>query len=127
MVTLLEPPKAQLVPFLVAERSGRTDMPVPMRCALVQFYRGTPADFREAQVDLGTGEITGQKQLTGKHSYVDSTEMQAAEDACLAAPEVQEAIRMLELPEGAVVCVEAWTYGTDGMNDMAERIIMVST
>ncbi|KAL1985482.1 hypothetical protein VTN96DRAFT_7812 [Rasamsonia emersonii] len=50
--------------------------------------------------------------------------MQAAEQACLAAPEVKEAISMLKLPENATVCIESWTYGTDGMNDMAERIIM---
>ncbi|KKA17738.1 Amine oxidase [Rasamsonia emersonii CBS 393.64] len=31
---------------------------------------------------------------------------------------------MLKLPENATVCIESWTYGTDGMNDMAERIIM---
>ncbi|GIJ83684.1 hypothetical protein Asppvi_002514 [Aspergillus pseudoviridinutans] len=50
--------------------------------------------------------------------------MQAAENACIASAEVQEAIRLLELPEEAVVCIEPWTYGTEGMNDMSERIIM---
>lgn len=51
--------------------------------------------------------------------------MQKAEIACLANPHVQEEIKALDLPENGVVCVEAWTYGTDGIEDMAQRIIMV--
>lgn len=116
-----------MIPFLAAERAGReTDVPIPARCAMVQFYHDTPSDFREVWIEVGTGKITHEKLLKGKHSYVDSTEMQAAEESCLASNEVQEAICMLQLPEAAVVCVEPWTYGTDGMNDMAERVIMVS-
>lgn len=30
----------------------------------------------------------------------------------------------MHLPEEAVVCVEPWAYGTDGMHDMAKRIVM---
>lgn len=115
-----------MTPFLEAERSGRVlDVSAPARCALVQFFHGSPKDFREARLDLGTGQILKEDKLEGRHSYVDSTEMEAAEAACLESPEVQNAIQMLELPDGATVCIEPWTYGTDGMNDMSERIIMV--
>lgn len=124
VVTLAEPPKALMIPFLEAEHAGRTAKP-PARTARVQFYRDAATDFREALVELDTGKIVDEQTLPGRHSYIDSTEMQAAEQACLAAPEVQEAISMLKLPENATVCIEPWTYGTDGMNDMAERIIMV--
>ncbi|OJJ49956.1 hypothetical protein ASPZODRAFT_1074802 [Penicilliopsis zonata CBS 506.65] len=124
VVTLLEPAKAQMIPFLEAERSGKPSTPTPSRSALIQFYRGKPTDFREVWIELESGKITKEKILSGKHSYVDSTEMQAAEKACMAAGEVQKVIRMLELPEEAVVCIEPWSYGTDGMNDIAERIIM---
>jgi primary-amine oxidase len=125
VVTLLEPPKAQMIPYLEAERSGKRDVSAPKRSAFVQFYKNTTADFREVHLELGTGNITKEKDLAGRHSYVDTDEMQAAEDACIASAEVQEAIRLLELPEEAAVCIEPWTYGTDGMNDMSERIIMV--
>jgi primary-amine oxidase len=124
VVTLAEPPKALMVPFLEAEHTGRTVKPPP-RTARVQFYRDVATDFREALIELSTGKIVDEQTLLGKHSYVDSTEMQAAEQACLAAPEVKEAIRMLKLPDNATVCIEPWTYGTDGLNDMTERIIMV--
>ena len=48
--------------------------------------------------------------------------MIATEKACLTDPRVQEEIRLMDLPEDAVVCIEPWTYGTDGMNDMSKRI-----
>jgi primary-amine oxidase len=124
VVTLAEPSKDVMVPFLEAEHRGQMAQS-PARSARVQFYRDVATDFHEAVVDLATGEITKQDALPGRHSYVDSTEMQAAEQACLAAPDVKEAIRLLDLPENATVCIEPWTYGTDGMNDMVERIIMV--
>lgn len=50
--------------------------------------------------------------------------MQGSEAACLADPRVQKEIRALHLPEEAVVCVEPWAYGTDGMHDMTKRIVM---
>ena len=53
--------------------------------------------------------------------------MQGSEAACLADPRVQEEIRALHLPEEAVVCVEPWVYGTDGMHDTTKWIVMVST
>ncbi|KAF9886316.1 hypothetical protein FE257_011575 [Aspergillus nanangensis] len=124
VVTLQEPPKAHMIPFLDAEHTGKPSISSPKRTAFIQFYRGTAADFREVELELHTGIIRREKKLEGKHSYLDTTESQATEKACLNSPEVKEAIRMLELPDDAVVCVEPWTYGTDGMNDMAERIIM---
>ncbi|KAH8692697.1 copper amine oxidase [Talaromyces proteolyticus] len=123
VITLAEPPKAVMVPFLEAEHQGIIDQPPP-RCARVQFYQDVAAQFYEALVELETAKILRQEHLPGRHSYVDSTEMEAAERACLNAAEVQDVIRKLGLPEGATVCIEPWTYGTDGMNDMAERIIM---
>ena len=127
MVTLQEPPKNELIPFLEAEHAGRSDIPAPRREALVHINLNGLKDLREIHVDLDARTIIQETALEGRHSYQDSTEMRAMEKACLSAPEVQEAIRLLELPENAVVRVEPWTYGTDGMNDMSERIIMVCT
>jgi primary-amine oxidase len=64
--------------FLEAEHQGRTAQP-PARTAKVQFYRDVATDFHEVRIELTTGEITRQRPLPGRHSYVDSTEMQAAE------------------------------------------------
>lgn len=125
VVTLLEPAKAEMVPFLEAEHAGKPGVSTSERSAFIQFYRGSSKNFYQVHLELRTGKVNAEKKLEGKHSYVDTDEMQATEDACIAAPEVQEAIRMLQLPDEAEVCIEPWTYGTDGMNDMAERIIMV--
>ena len=79
----------------------------------------------EVKYDVHSGRIFAQKDLSGIQSYTDPVEMGKIEAACLADPRVQEEIKSLDLPEDAVVCVEPWTYGTDGMNDMSKRIIMV--
>ncbi|KAL1973967.1 hypothetical protein VTN31DRAFT_5527 [Thermomyces dupontii] len=123
VLTLAEPPKKLMIPFLEAEHQGRSAQP-PARQAQVQFHTDARPDLMEAIVELSTGRIVELQALPGRHSYVDATEMDAAERACLDAPEVKEALRKLNLPENATVCIEPWTYGTDGLNDMSERIIM---
>ncbi|KAK2738960.1 hypothetical protein FQN57_006754 [Myotisia sp. PD_48] len=123
VVTLAEPPKAQLIPFLEAERSSKSATRPP-RVAMVQFYLEDSSDFREIRVDLSNGKFVEETKLTGKHSYVDTPLQDLCEEACLKHPEVQKAIQALKLPEGAVVCIEPWTYGTDGMNDMSKRILV---
>ncbi|KAL1993533.1 hypothetical protein VTN49DRAFT_2202 [Thermomyces lanuginosus] len=123
VLTLAEPPKKLMIPFLEAEHQGRSAQP-PARQAQVQFHSDASPDLMEAIVELSAGRIVEKQALPGRHSYVDATEMDAAERACLNAPEVQEALRKLKLPENATVCIEPWTYGTDGLNDMSERIIM---
>ncbi|EEH39876.2 amine oxidase [Paracoccidioides lutzii Pb01] len=128
VVTHAEPPKAQMIRFLEAERSSSTPevsaaLP-PKRTALVQFYLGDSLDFREIRVDLTSGERLDESKLTGKRSYIDGTLMNACEEECLADKGVQDAINQLELPENAAVVVEAWTYGTDGMRDMSKRLVM---
>lgn len=126
MLTLAEPPKSELVVYLEAENSSKPLPPPPTRIALVQFYLDTIASFWEGKVDLESQKIIEKENLVGKHSYTDGVEMQESEIACLADPRVQEEIKAMDLPEDAVVCVEPWTYGTDGANDMAIRRIMVS-
>jgi hypothetical protein len=124
-ITLSEPPKADLIPYLEAERLGGQLPTAPPRVSLVQFYLDSSAHFQELKYNLDSGQIFDKKDLSGTQSYTDTEEMQASEAACLADPRVQEEIKSLDLPEDAVVCVEPWTYGTDGMNDMSKRIIMV--
>ncbi len=127
VITLLEPPKALLFPYLEAERLGKTLPPPPPRTAIVQFYLDSSAKFWQVRVNLETDEVSSKIDLAGKQSYTDAEEMQRSEKACLADSEVQKVIKAMELPNDAVVCIEPWTYGTDGMNDMRKRIIMVGS
>jgi len=128
VITLSEPPKSEMMDFLSPEHAGKATEQVPARIATVQAFLG-PRDsshFYELKVDLADGRIIQEQQLLGRHSHVDANDLQKCEAACLADPRVQEAIKAMELPENAITCVEPWTYGTDGMNDMKDKITMVT-
>lgn len=113
-----------MIKYLDAEHEGKVPEQGPVRAAMVQFYADTPKDFMQCKVDLNAGTIIDQQPLTGRHSYIDGEDMKKSEQACLADPRVQEAIKASDLPEGATVVVEPWTYATDGMFDPKERVAM---
>jgi primary-amine oxidase len=113
-------------PFLDAEANGTTTS-LPARIAMVQTFLG-PRDsdhFFQLKVDVATGKVVEKKQLVGCHPHVDANDMKEAEQACLNDPRVQAAIKDMQLPEGAEVRIEPWTYATDGMYDMSNKITMV--
>ena len=124
----MEPPKKDMVSFLKHEHVGQAVLKWPPRLAMSQFLATKEADqtlFFEVTVDLGEAKISKQEHLVGRHSNIDAEYMRAIEEICLADPRIQEEIRSLDLPEHATVCVESWTYGTDGMNETGNRITMV--
>lgn len=128
VITLREPLKHEMVPFLQSEHRGEPVRASPARVARVQV--SIPRDvgsgkFMELLVDLDQDAIVRQQHLAGKHPYIDSSYMKSVEKACLEDERVQAEIRSLELPPSASVIVEAWAYATDGMNDMSQRTTMV--
>jgi primary-amine oxidase len=128
VITLQEPSKKEMVPFLDSEHAGHAADHAPMRCARVEVVVRLSDEENalfELLVDLDNDRIVAKQHHRGKHSYIDTTFMQQVEAACLANPEVQEQIRVLELPEGSCVVVEPWAYATDGENDMSKRLSMV--
>ena len=130
VITLREPLKDELVPYLDAEHQRGHALPHLSRCARVEIIvRGSKGsnDLIELIVDLGKTAVVKQQHLEGKHSYIDSAYMKEVEEACLVNPEVQAEIKTLDLPEGATVIVEPWAYATDGSNDMSRRISMVTS
>jgi primary-amine oxidase len=127
VITLQEPPKQEMISFLEGELRGQSHQ-IPVRAARVQVtIRGNskPNEMVELTIDLTTGSIIKKEHLVGKHPYIDSAYMQAAEKACRADPRIEAEIQKLKLPEGAQVVVEPWAYATDGMNDVSERTTMV--
>jgi primary-amine oxidase len=129
VVTLAEPPKEEMMLFLDAEHKGQPVGNKPTRLATVQVFLGTKRDsdhFYELKVNVDSGEIVHKEQLVGRHPHVDGNDMVKTEAACLNDARVQAAIKDLQLPDGAVVKIEPWTYATDGMNDMSQKITMVS-
>lgn len=119
-----------MIAFLDSQQHGSTTKAArPARQARVQVI-ASPAPKEANQlfeliVDLDQQSVVKLENLKGKHSYIDSSYMGEVEKACLADERVQAEIQTLQLPPEAVVCVEAWAYATDGMNDMTERITMV--
>jgi primary-amine oxidase len=94
---------------------------------MVQLYLNerNSGNFHQLKVDLAKGEIVEKQHLAGRHSHVDTNDMQKCEAACLNDPRVQKAIREMELPKDATIVVEPWTYATDGMYDMKDKMTMV--
>jgi primary-amine oxidase len=130
VITLQEPPKKEMIPFLESEHEGRTADHAPMRCARVEVVIKLSEEQNglfELSVDLDNNKIIAKQHHRGKHSYIDTTFMQQVEESCLANSEVQEQIRVLGLPEGSSVVVEPWAYATDGENDMSKRLSMVGS
>lgn len=124
VITLAEPPKAILLPYLEAERTDQPRPKVP-RKAFCQYYLDDRQQFHQLEINIATKELSDREALPGKHSYTDAEEGIKSEAACLADPQVQAAIKQLDLPENAVIVVEPWTYAPDGIEDMSQRIIMV--
>jgi primary-amine oxidase len=112
-----------MIAFLDKEHEGRETPTPPTRLARVQAH--VNKTFVEYKVDLDQRAVVSQETLHGRHSHIDGDYMRKAELACLADIRVKEQVAALNLPEGATVVAEAWTYGPDGMNDMSERMTMV--
>ncbi|KIX04344.1 uncharacterized protein Z518_05212 [Rhinocladiella mackenziei CBS 650.93] len=126
VITLAEPPKTDMIAFLDAEHDEGTLPTSPSRIALVQMFLG-PRDgehFYQLKVNVDSGAIAQKEQLLGCHPHVDAEDMKNIERACLNDPGVQAAVKDMQLPDGAVVKIEPWTYATDGMNDMSQKITM---
>lgn len=126
VITLSEPPKKDLIPFLQAEKVGKYAGPALPRVALAQFYLEHASQYRQAKVDLEKCMLYDLKDLNGRHAYSDAGEMKKCEKACLGDERVQAAIKALQLPDSAIVVCDPWTYSPDGMNDMTRRCVVVS-
>ncbi|KAF1997273.1 copper amine oxidase [Amniculicola lignicola CBS 123094] len=122
VITLAEPPKRDMIAYLDLEHAGYNEPAHPGRVAKVHVY--LTGQFHEILVDVTAGKVIVDEILEGRHSHVDSVYMKQVEAACIGDDRVQAQVRALKLPEGAKVIVEPWTYATDGMNDMSERITM---
>jgi Cu2+-containing amine oxidase len=81
--------------------------------------------FHEVYINVEDRAVISDETLHGRHSHVDTAYMKQVEEACLEDVRVKAEIEKLRLPKEAVVIVEPWTYATDGMNDMKDRITVV--
>ncbi|KAF2007923.1 hypothetical protein P154DRAFT_453216 [Amniculicola lignicola CBS 123094] len=116
-VTLEEPPKSEVLPYLEAEHNGQSLPPVSRR-AFINYYIRNTSKFHEAIVDLNTGRVLRNVLLGASvHANGDGEEIVAIEKLVLDDPGVKAEIAKLQLPEGTVVISDPWIYGSDGVQD----------
>ncbi|KAK4665014.1 uncharacterized protein QC763_509740 [Podospora pseudopauciseta] len=115
--TLHEPEKKILAPWLAAERAGEKPAPLERKSFIVYTLRGTH-NVHEAVVNLTTQKVEFNAKLGPfEHPNSDMAELEEVEKAVLEIPEVKAEIEKLGLPEGAVVVMDPWIYGADGIKE----------
>ncbi|KAK0114069.1 hypothetical protein ONS95_014308 [Cadophora gregata] len=116
-ITLQEPNKADLVPFLAAEHAGQSTPTIERRSFIVYYLRNTNK-LHEAVVSLSQGKVESNVRLgPNVHSNADGDEIIRVEQIALEDEQVKAEIAKLKLPEGTVVISDPWIYGSDGIND----------
>ncbi|KAI4148969.1 MAG: hypothetical protein LQ341_001438, partial [Variospora aurantia] len=116
-ITLQEPEKAHLVPFLNAERNGLKTSTIERRAFVAYYIRNTDK-LHEAIINLSRQKVESNVRLgPNTHGPGDAEEILLAEKIALQDEGVQAEIAKLQLPEGTSVISDPWIYGSDGIND----------
>ncbi|KAL8403108.1 hypothetical protein RB594_008389 [Gaeumannomyces avenae] len=117
VITLLEPAKAQLIPYLDAERKGQSPSRIDRRSFVVYYIRNTHK-LHEAVVNLSQSLVESNVLLgPNQHANGDGEELTAIEESIFKNAELQAEIAKLKLPEGTVLTADPWIYGSDGVNE----------
>jgi primary-amine oxidase len=135
VVTLQEPSKVELLPFLAAEHQGRRLRPIERRSLVVYYIRNTVSEIadrwdergvslrpklilnakdklHEAIVNLTRGRVERNVRLGPNiHSNADGDEIVLVENVALEDEGVKAEIAKLKLPEGTVLICDPWIYG----------------
>lgn len=126
IITIFEPPKAKLRPFLKAERNGTALPPLPRIASALYYHRGT-ADLFLAEVNVESNSVEKIEKLDPHlHGQNDIDEVTELRDACLADPKVKEQLKNFKIPDYLEVVCDTWPYGRDS-EDNLPRYIQVST
>jgi len=116
-ITLEEPPKAEVIPYLEAEHNGFA-VPSIDRKAMISYYIRKTNKFHEAIVNISSQSVENNVRLgANMHAPGDGDEIMTLERVCLEDEGVQAELAKLKLPEGSVVVIDPWIYGSDGVDD----------
>ncbi|BEI82201.1 hypothetical protein CcaverHIS002_0300690 [Cutaneotrichosporon cavernicola] len=119
---LREPPKAELVPYLNAERAG-TPLPPPARQADVLFFDLADRSLTESIINLDTGSETSEV-VEGHHAAHSKDEIMEAREQLFKDPTFLETVAKLNLPPVDVV-VAPWPVGADNTSPQPRRIAWI--
>ncbi|CAG8947675.1 unnamed protein product [Penicillium salamii] len=115
-IDVQEPIKSTVIPFIEAERLGKSllEVPRPARLLFSYFHRVDTGAFMKALIHLGDRKVVSMKQLpVGVEGPADVDELIEMEELCLKHPAVLQEIEKMQLPPGMSVCTDPWVYGTD--------------
>ena len=122
IITIIEPPKAQLRSFLIAERNGGFQSKIPRKASSLYYHQGT-AELFLAEVNLDANSVESIKKLAPElHGQNDIDESMALRDACLSHPKVLAEIKKFKLPEYLEVACDPWPYGRDSGENMPRYV-----
>ncbi|KAI9850394.1 MAG: hypothetical protein M1838_005727 [Thelocarpon superellum] len=120
-ITLLEPAKEQILPYVEATLRSESPLPIARR-AFVAYYLLNTDKFHEAHINLSSGTIESTVRLgPNQHGACDGAEILDMERIALQDDGVQAEIAKLKLPAGTVVISDPWIYGSDGVQDDRRR------
>lgn len=118
VITLREPPKAEVLPYIEAENAGQSPPTSLSRKAFVVYYLRRTSKLYEAVVDLSEQRVEYNTLLGDNvHANLDADTIIASEKVCLEDESVKAELKKLQLPEGTVVVCDPWIYGSDGIKD----------
>lgn len=122
IITITEPPKAKLRPFLKAERNGDIKSNLPRIASSLFYERGT-SNLYLAEVDLGTKAVIKVEKLDSKlHGQNDIDETTELRDACLSDPKVVAEIKRFQLPAYLELQCDPWPYGRDSEDNLPRYV-----
>ncbi|KAM3555920.1 hypothetical protein ARSEF4850_005777 [Beauveria asiatica] len=129
-IYLQEPAKAELLPFLEAEHTGRlTDAtPRPIRTAFVEYdvLAANAQVFHRAVVDVVTGRVISNDEIPRKNHgfpHYNVNEFALFEEYCIKSEMVKEALKEYTVPEGFEYCIDPWPYGGPDEDDGVLKIM----
>ncbi|KAJ3546099.1 hypothetical protein NM208_g2167 [Fusarium decemcellulare] len=115
-ISIHEPPKALLLPYLDLEASGKpaSERPYVPRCVDIVWTARNERDLHQTTVNLDTkSEASHITAKAGQHSSLDRDEMRNSARRILNDPLVLQAIKKLNLPESCTVQCDCWPAGAD--------------
>jgi primary-amine oxidase len=120
-----EPAKAELIPYLDAERRGETLPPAPARrikSYLWVYKTHKDVEFHKLLINLEADEIEEDLILPeAVQAPIHAEEMMEMEAACLSHPDILKEVKRLRLPKGYKVACDPWMYGTQDETNNRRR------